>query len=89
MKIVKALQITFIHEDLHMYYEKTDKPTHVHTSNLNEELGQVDTILSDKTGTLTRYSVEIVNCSMAGTANGHGATEVERAWRKGSPRLKR
>ena len=60
MKIVKALQITFIHEDLHMYYEKTDMPTRVHTSNLNEELGQVDTILSDKTGTSTCYSVETV-----------------------------
>ena len=60
MKIVKVLQITFTHEDLHMYYEETDKPARAHTSNLNEELGQVDTILSDKTGTLTCNSVEFV-----------------------------
>ena len=53
MKIVKVLQITFTHEDLHMYYD-------AHTSNLNEELGQVDPILFDKTGTLTCNSVEFV-----------------------------
>ncbi|GLT55312.1 hypothetical protein SLA2020_284470 [Shorea laevis] len=70
-----------------MYYEEADKPARARTSNLNEELGQVDTILSDKTGTLTCNSMEFIKCSVAGTAYGRGVTEVERAlaWRKGSP----
>nr|POF25808.1 putative phospholipid-transporting atpase 12 [Quercus suber] len=42
-----------------MYYEEADKPACARTSNLNEELGQVDTILSDKTGTLTSNSMEL------------------------------
>ncbi|KAB2053348.1 hypothetical protein ES319_A12G181700v1 [Gossypium barbadense] len=70
-----------------MYYEEADKPAHARTSNLNEELGQVDTILSDKTGTLTCNSMEFIKCSIAGTAYGRGVTEVERAIyrKKGSP----
>ncbi|KMZ63375.1 hypothetical protein ZOSMA_40G00030 [Zostera marina] len=32
-----------------MYDEVTEKSAKARTSNLNEELGQVDTILSDKT----------------------------------------
>lgn len=86
IEIVKVLQSGFINRDMHMYYEEADKPARARTSNLNEELGQVDTILSDKTGTLTCNSMEFIKCSVAGTAYGHGVTEVERALagRKGS-----
>lgn len=79
IEIVKVLQSIFINQDIHMYYEETDQPAHARTSNLNEELGQVDTILSDKTGTLTCNSMEFIKCSIAGTAYGRVATEVERA----------
>ncbi|KAJ1394716.1 P-type ATPase [Sesbania bispinosa] len=82
IEIVKILQSIFINQDVHMYYEETDKPAHARTSNLNEELGQVETILSDKTGTLTCNSMEFIKCSIAGTAYGRGFTEVERALSK-------
>ncbi|KAK4399890.1 putative phospholipid-transporting ATPase 9 [Sesamum angolense] len=87
IEIVKVLQSIFINQDVHMYYEEADKQAHARTSNLNEELGQVDTILSDKTGTLTCNSMEFIKCSVAGTAYGYGVTEVEKAMakRKGSP----
>lgn len=87
IEIVKVLQSIFINRDAHMYYEEADKPAHARTSNLNEELGQVETILSDKTGTLTCNSMEFIKCSVAGTAYGYGVTEVEKAVakRKGSP----
>ena len=90
LEIVKVIQCTFINQDLHMYYEEADKPARTRTSNLNEELGQVDTILSDKTGTLTCNSMEFIKCSMAGTAYGRGVTEVERslARREGLPSAK-
>jgi phospholipid-translocating ATPase len=70
-----------------MYHEESDTPAHARTSNLNEELGQVHTILTDKTGTLTCNSMEFIKCSIAGTAYGRGITEVERAMakKKGSP----
>ncbi|CAA0828825.1 Putative phospholipid-transporting ATPase 9 [Striga hermonthica] len=87
IEIVKVLQSMFINRDVNMYHEETDRPAHARTSNLNEELGQVDTILSDKTGTLTCNSMEFIKCSIAGTAYGHGITEVERSLAKknGSP----
>ena len=87
IEIVKVLQSIFINQDIHMYYEEADKPARARTSNLNEELGQVDTILSDKTGTLTCNSMEFIKCSVAGTAYGRGVTEVEMAMgrRKGGP----
>ncbi|CAA2967154.1 phospholipid-transporting ATPase 9 [Olea europaea subsp. europaea] len=89
IEIVKVLQSIFINQDINMYYEETDKPAHARTSNLNEELGQVDTVLSDKTGTLTCNSMEFIKCSVAGTPYGYGVTEVEKAMAKrtGSPLL--
>ncbi|KAL8130275.1 hypothetical protein V2J09_019430 [Rumex salicifolius] len=79
IEIVKVLQSVFINNDVHMYYEAGDQPAKARTSNLNEELGQVATVLSDKTGTLTCNSMEFIKCSIAGTAYGQGVTEVEKA----------
>ncbi|KVH97516.1 Cation-transporting P-type ATPase [Cynara cardunculus var. scolymus] len=89
IEVVKVLQTLFINNDVDMYYEEADKPAHARTSNLTEELGQIDTILSDKTGTLTCNSMEFIKCSVAGTAYGRHVTEVERAMAKrtGSPLL--
>jgi phospholipid-translocating ATPase len=87
IELVKLLQAMFINSDIHMYHEESDTPARARTSNLNEELGQVHTILTDKTGTLTCNSMEFIKCSIAGTAYGRGITEVERAMakKKGSP----
>ena len=37
-----------------MYYAPTDTPAKSRTTTLNEELGQIEYIFSDKTGTLTQ-----------------------------------
>ncbi|KAG0583093.1 hypothetical protein KC19_3G108700 [Ceratodon purpureus] len=79
IELVKVLQARFINNDIKMYHPETDKPARARTSNLNEELGQIDTILSDKTGTLTCNQMEFIKCSIAGTAYGRGVTEVEKA----------
>ncbi|GAB2278099.1 Probable phospholipid-transporting ATPase 8, variant 2 [Dionaea muscipula] len=77
IEIVKVSQSNFINHDQDMYDKETNRPAYARTSNLNEELGQVCTILSDKTGTLTCNSMEFVKCSIAGTSYGQGMTEVE------------
>ena len=53
LEMVKFFQAIFIKWDRKLYYEPTDMPANVQTSNLNEELGQINYIFSDKTGTLT------------------------------------
>uniref|UniRef100_A0A8B9KGY4 Phospholipid-transporting ATPase n=1 Tax=Astyanax mexicanus TaxID=7994 RepID=A0A8B9KGY4_ASTMX len=53
LEVVKFTQALFINWDMEMYYSETDTPAMARTSNLNEELGQVKYLFSDKTGTLT------------------------------------
>ncbi|EYU45866.1 hypothetical protein ABFS82_04G095300 [Erythranthe guttata] len=79
IEVVKVLQALFINRDIHMYDEETGTPAQARTSNLNEELGQVDTILSDKTGTLTCNQMDFLKCSIAGTPYGMRSSEVELA----------
>ena len=80
IEIVKVVQaMVFIRLDRLMYYYEGDVAPLARTSNINEELGMIDTILSDKTGTLTRNIMEFFKCSVAGTAYGEGVTEVEKS----------
>lgn len=82
MTSVKFMQSYFMNNDLEMYHEETDTPCQVRTMSLNEELGQIDYIFSDKTGTLTCNIMEFRKCSINGVAYGHGETEVGIAARK-------
>ncbi|KAL0380544.1 UNVERIFIED_CONTAM: putative phospholipid-transporting ATPase 4 [Sesamum angustifolium] len=79
IEVVKVLQALFINHDIHMYDHETGTPAQARTSNLNEELGQVDTVLSDKTGTLTCNQMDFLKCSIAGTPYGMRASDVELA----------
>ncbi|CAO2840231.1 unnamed protein product [Amaranthus hypochondriacus] len=79
IEFVKFLQAIFIDQDIHMYDEESGTPARARTSNLNEELGQVETILSDKTGTLTCNQMDFLKCSIAGVAYGTRSSEVELA----------
>ncbi|KAI8983931.1 hypothetical protein BDF20DRAFT_815946 [Mycotypha africana] len=66
MEIVKYVQAIMIDNDLDIYYEKTDTPAVARSSSLIEELGQVEYVFSDKTGTLTCNEMEFRECSIAG-----------------------
>ncbi|CCH58256.1 hypothetical protein TBLA_0A04620 [Henningerozyma blattae CBS 6284] len=66
VELIKYYQAFMISSDLDLYDETTDTPTVVRTSSLVEELGQIEYIFSDKTGTLTRNIMEFKSCSIAG-----------------------
>ncbi|XP_052758712.1 probable phospholipid-transporting ATPase IA isoform X3 [Galleria mellonella] len=63
-EIVRFFQAKFIAMDSEMYHEATDTPAMARTSNLNEELGMVKYIFSDKTGTLTCNVMKFHKCSI-------------------------
>lgn len=68
MEVVKFQQAQLINSDLDMYYAKSDTPALCRTSSLVEELGQIEYVFSDKTGTLTCNEMEFRCCSIAGVA---------------------
>ncbi|CAI8595145.1 unnamed protein product [Vicia faba] len=64
IEMIKFIQSTqFINKDLGMYHNETNTPALARTSNLNEELGQVEYIFSDKTGTLTNGVLQVFDRS--------------------------
>ncbi|CAL3968604.1 hypothetical protein PZA11_004633 [Diplocarpon coronariae] len=73
LEIVKYWHAILINDDLDMYYDKSDTPAVCRTSSLVEELGMVEYIFSDKTGTLTCNQMEFKECSIGGVQY---ATEV-------------
>uniref|UniRef100_A0A671W488 Phospholipid-transporting ATPase n=1 Tax=Sparus aurata TaxID=8175 RepID=A0A671W488_SPAAU len=70
LEVVKFTQALFINWDVEMYYSETDTPAMARTSNLNEELGQVKYLFSDKTGTLTCNVMHFKKCTIAGITYG-------------------
>uniref|UniRef100_A0A7N8YDV1 Phospholipid-transporting ATPase n=1 Tax=Mastacembelus armatus TaxID=205130 RepID=A0A7N8YDV1_9TELE len=70
LEVVKFTQALFINWDVEMYYSDTDTPAMARTSNLNEELGQVKYLFSDKTGTLTCNVMHFKKCTIAGITYG-------------------
>jgi phospholipid-translocating ATPase len=57
IEAVRTIQAAFIYFDSEIWYEKTNTPTLARSWNLSDDLGQIEYIFSDKTGTLTQVSV--------------------------------
>ncbi|KAA8907342.1 hypothetical protein FN846DRAFT_906662 [Sphaerosporella brunnea] len=79
VELVKYYQAFLINSDLDIYYPETDTPAVCRTSSLVEELGQIEYIFSDKTGTLTCNMMEFKQCSIGGICYGEDIPEDRRA----------
>ena len=78
IEIVKTIQAYFIAQDIEMYYQPFDTPCIPKTWNISDDLGQIEYVFSDKTGTLTQNIMEFQKCSVHGVAYGEGVTEAQR-----------
>ncbi|XP_049723563.1 phospholipid-transporting ATPase IH isoform X1 [Elephas maximus indicus] len=66
VEMQKFLGSYFITWDEDMFDEETGEGPLVNTSDLNEELGQVEYVFTDKTGTLTENNMEFKECCIEG-----------------------
>lgn len=71
VELVKLGQVYFITQDLELYDEESDKRMECRALNITEDLGQIEYIFSDKTGTLTENKMEFKGCTIGGVDYPH------------------
>ncbi|KAL9051738.1 MAG: hypothetical protein Q9162_005840 [Coniocarpon cinnabarinum] len=76
LEIVRTFQAFFIYSDTHMYWEKLDFPCTPKSWNISDDLGQIEYVFSDKTGTLTQNVMEFKKATVAGEPYGEAYTEA-------------
>ncbi|XP_020834479.1 putative phospholipid-transporting ATPase IM isoform X1 [Phascolarctos cinereus] len=70
VEVIRLGHSHFINWDRKMYYSKRETLAEARTTTLNEELGQIEYVFSDKTGTLTQNIMTFNKCSINGRTYG-------------------
>lgn len=82
VEIIKTAQAAFIYGDVLLYNSKLDYPCTPKSWNISDDLGQIEYIFSDKTGTLTQNVMEFKKATINGVSYGRAYTEALAGLRK-------
>jgi len=79
-EMVKFIMSRFINWDTSLYHAPINKATHCNSSTIHEDLGLIDYVFSDKTGTLTQNKMEFRYALLSNQAEfGSRETEIAKA----------